>query len=70
MIKNFELKFEEYEKMRKKGYGIWYCKTCDISAEEEHNKPECHLCTDWSGCNSDCTLSRIYCTKCNISENI
>lgn len=70
MTNNFELKNADYEKIRKKGYGTWICKHCGRIAETEHHKPECHLCDDWNGCGNDCTLSKIYCTKCDISEEL
>lgn len=70
MVENFELKYADYEKARMKGYGGWYCKKCGHIAETEHNKQECNLCENWNGCNRDCRLSRIYCTKCNISEKV
>jgi hypothetical protein len=69
-LKNFILKNSEYEIFRKKGYGTWYCKNCDIPGETEHNKEECHLCSDWNGCGKDCTLSKVYCKKCGAIEII
>ena len=70
MVENFELKYADYEKARKKGYGIWFCKKCGNIAETEHNKPECHLCEDWNGCGRDCRLSKIYCTNCGVVDEV
>ncbi len=47
--------------------GHWVCNGCWKSASTEHDKPECHRCSDWNGCGTDCTLSRIYCERCGTS---
>jgi len=63
----FIIHYNDYEKVRKKSSGISYtCKKCRSVAEKEHNKPECHLCEDWNGCEDDCKLSAVYCKKCKI----
>ena len=36
--------------------------------KELHNKPECHLCSDWNGCGSDCTYSGAECLICGNKE--
>ncbi|WP_158656638.1 hypothetical protein [Rhodococcus qingshengii] len=48
--------------------GFWRCNKCWDPAATEHNREECHRCSDWSPCNDDCTLSRIYCPSCDTSE--
>jgi hypothetical protein len=49
------------------GTGHWTCSRCWESATLEHNKPECHTCSDWGSCGRDCTLSRIVCIDCGTS---
>lgn len=61
----FRFVWSDYEIARMKSDGRWYCNKCNIPAETEHNKEECHLCSDWNGCRSDCTLSKVYCPKCS-----
>ena len=51
-------------RLKKDSDGTWICKACGKPAKTEHNNPECHRCSDWYGCNRDCTLSRVYCTTC------
>ena len=67
---DFRFVWYDVQRYRKKSYGIWYCNRCQAPAETEHNKQECHLCSDWNGCGEDCTLSRVYCPKCGASINI
>ncbi len=67
---NFRFVWSDYELNRKKSYGAWYCNKCNVPAETEHNKEECHLCRDWNGCGRDCTLSRVYCPKCRASLDV
>jgi hypothetical protein len=50
--------------------GKWLCKKCKKKADTEHNKKECHACQDWNGCGKDCTLSKLICKTCNISEDV
>jgi len=66
----FRFESSSYEINRRKSYGTWYCSTCNIPAETEHKKEECHLCSDWNGCGRDCTLSRVYCNKCGESQDM
>lgn len=47
-----------------RGGGVWHCNECMRPANLEHNKPECHRCSDWSSCGRDCTLSAVRCTEC------
>ena len=47
-----------------KNNGVWFCNTCNKVAQMEYEKEECHLCSDWTGCGEDCTLSLIFCNKC------
>ncbi|MBN1275495.1 hypothetical protein JXA12_04365 [Candidatus Woesearchaeota archaeon] len=44
--------------------GVWKCNKCNQPAKLEHNKEECHLCSDWNGCGRDCTLSKVFCELC------
>lgn len=57
----------DYARMRMRSNGGWRCNTCWEPASTEHNKPECYRCSDWSPCDADCTLSRIYCKNCGTS---
>ena len=52
------------------GGSSWYCSQCKKPAKLEHKRPRCHLCEDWNGCGSDCTLSRVYCQECGISLKV
>jgi hypothetical protein len=61
---DFRLEVDTYAQARKDSNGTWYCNTCNLPAETEHNNPECHRCSDWSPCGTDCTLSRVYCSRC------
>lgn len=36
-------------------------------ASTENNASECHTCSDWNGCGTDCTLSRVFCAPCGTS---
>lgn len=55
----FRFVWSDYERARMKSDGTWYCNKCNIPAKTEHNKEECHLCSDWNGCGRDCTLSKV-----------
>lgn len=66
----FRFVWSDYERNRRLTYGTWYCNTCNTLAETEHNKPECHLCSDWNRCGRDCTLSKVYCTQCGVSIEV
>lgn len=68
--KNFRFVWSDIQRLRGKSYGTWYCNKCQIPAVTEHNKEECHLCSDWGGCGTDCTLSRVYCSRCGASLDI
>jgi len=59
-VGNFKLVGDEYLRLRGKSDGKWYCIKCNIPAETEHEKEECHRCSDWNGCGTDCTLSKIF----------
>lgn len=61
---DFRLEVDTYSMARKDSDGTWYCNTCNIPAETEHNNPECHTCSDWGSCGRDCTLSKVYCSRC------
>lgn len=61
---DFRLEVNRYLAGRNKSSGTWYCNTCNIPAETEHNNPECHTCSDWGPCGNDCTLSKVYCSRC------
>lgn len=66
----FRFVWSNYENAHMKSSGEWYCNRCNTPAETEHNKPECHLCSDWNGCGRDCTLSKVYCAKCGKSIDV
>jgi hypothetical protein len=56
---------------RSMGGGSWdsaFCRKCGQKAIALHNKPECHVCSDWNGCGGDCTWSGWRCEKCDITE--
>lgn len=67
---DFYFVWDDYLRIRKKSDGTWHCRKCRTPAETEHNKPECHLCSDWNGCGEDCTLSRVYCKSCGASLDV
>jgi hypothetical protein len=50
--------------------GAWYCNICFKPAKSEHEREECHTCSDWGGCGRDCTLSRIFCRDCGTSKDM
>jgi hypothetical protein len=60
----FRFVWSDVERYRKRSYGTWYCNSCNTVASSKHDRPECHLCSDWNGCGEDCTLSGVYCEKC------
>jgi hypothetical protein len=60
----FRVVWSDIARSRQRSYGTWYCNSCDTAAGTKHEKPECHLCSDWNGCGKDCTLSEVYCKKC------
>jgi len=59
--------WSDYARMQKRSDGDWICNRCWKPASTEHGKPECHRCSNWNGCGTDCTLSRIYCVNCGTS---
>ncbi|MDF1539401.1 MAG: hypothetical protein P1Q69_10925 [Candidatus Thorarchaeota archaeon] len=66
----FRFEWSNYEVIRKKSSGRWICNSCNSAAQTEHKKEECHLCRDWNGCGNDCTLSRVFCSKCGHTFSI
>jgi hypothetical protein len=60
----FHFGWSDYLRGRMKSDGTWMCSTCWEPASLEHNKNECHTCSDWGSCRSDCTLSRVFCETC------
>lgn len=60
----FHFRWSAYEGGRRRSDGAWYCNTCMTPAATEHNNPECHRCSDWGDCQTDCTLSRVFCPAC------
>jgi hypothetical protein len=48
----------------------WVCNTCRQAASLEHDREECHRCADWSWCGQDCTLSRVFCSKCGFELRV
>lgn len=63
----FRFQWSTYERVRKKSDGTWYCNSCKTIAKTEHNRNECHICSDWNGCGQDCTLSKVFCPNCGTS---
>jgi hypothetical protein len=61
---DFRLEVDAYSQAVKRSDGSWVCNSCNIPAETEHNNPECHRCSYWDGCGTDCTLSKVYCIEC------
>ena len=61
----FRFVWSDMERYRKRSCGTWYCNLCNTISSTRHDNPECHLCNDWNGCNKDCTLSEVYCEKCD-----
>jgi hypothetical protein len=50
--------------------GTWVCNTCWKPAALAHDKPECHRCSDWNGCGTDCTLSGVSWGACGTSLDL
>ncbi|MDP3395669.1 MAG: hypothetical protein Q8S57_03225 [Methanoregula sp.] len=67
---DFRLDVDAYAQACKASDETWFCNICNIPAKTEHNNPECHRCSDWDGCGTDCTLSKVYCTKCGKSMHV
>lgn len=63
----FHFATSDYEAGRRQSDGTWMCSKCMKAAETEHNRPECHRCSDWGSCGTDCTLSRVFCLTCGTS---
>ena len=57
----FHFAWSDYDMIRRRSNGGWYCNSCMKATDTEHDNPECHRCSDWSPCGNDCTLSRIIC---------
>jgi hypothetical protein len=66
----FRFVWSNQERARHRSYGNWYCNRCNRPAQMKHEKEECHLCADWSGCGRDCTLSEVACATCGARELI
>lgn len=64
---SFHFVWSNYEIGRRRSDGTWKCSTCMTPAEADHDRPECHRCSDWGSCGRDCTLSRVYCSNCGVS---
>jgi hypothetical protein len=62
--------FNDLAAYRHQSYGANFCRRCHEPAKTEHNKPECHTCSDWGGCGGDCTLSAIYCARCETRKEL
>jgi hypothetical protein len=60
----------DYGRMRMRSNGGWLCNACWQPASTENNRPECHTCSDWNGCGTDCTLSRVFCVPCGTSLEV
>jgi hypothetical protein len=66
----FHFVWSDYEVMRRRSNGSWWCNHCDAAAMTEHGRPECHVCSDWGSCGRDCTLSRIECRVCGRAMDV
>jgi hypothetical protein len=66
----FHFLSSDYARIRQRSNGGWICNTCWQPASTENNAPECHTCSDWNGCGSDCTLSRVFCVPCGTSLDV
>lgn len=66
----FHFLSSDYERIRQRSNGGWRCNTCWQPASTENNHPECHTCSDWNGCGTDCKLSRVFCVPCGASLDI
>jgi len=66
----FHFVSSDYDRIRERSDGSWRCNTCWKTASAENNRYECHRCSDWNGCGTDCTLSRVYCTECGASLTV
>lgn len=60
----FHFVWNDYDAARMRSDGSWYCSSCWEPASTEHEKHECHTCSDWGGCWRDCTLSAVKCDRC------
>lgn len=67
---DFRLDIDAYAQARKESHETWFCNTCNKPAKTEHNNPKCQWCSDWDGCGTDCTLSKVYCAKCGKSMQV
>lgn len=63
----FHFARSDYDAGRHHSDGTWMCTNCMNAAGTEHNRPECHTCSDWGDCRSDCRLSRVFCLTCGTS---
>jgi hypothetical protein len=66
----FHFVSSDYQRIRKRSDGGWICSGCWKQASLEHDNPECHTCSDWNGCGTDCTLSRVFCAPCGTSLSV
>ena len=66
----FHFAWSDYEAGRKRSDGTWYCNRCMRPASTEHDNPECHRCSDWGSCGTDCTLSRVLCPTCGTGFSV
>jgi hypothetical protein len=62
--RGFHFAWNDYDVARMRSDGSWYCSSCWGVASTEHEKDECHTCSDWGGCGRDCTLSAVKCARC------
>ena len=49
-------------------YSVATCNDCGATAWPLSHAPECHACSDWNGCGTDCTRSGWKCSKCSNRE--
>jgi hypothetical protein len=68
VAKDFHVSWSTGARQYGGGYESWYCSKCWRPATTEHNRPECHTCSNWGSCGNDCTLSGITCMNCGTSK--
>lgn len=60
----FHVHYDRTAAYRRRSDGWWICNTCWTPTRDEHDRPECHTCSDWGDCRRNCTLSAVVCDKC------
>jgi hypothetical protein len=69
---NFSSRYDPVSYTLKRDSGTIYVhNTCGLKANEEHEGRECSSCRNWNGCSTgNCTLSGVYCLKCEVRASI